>query len=191
MRFNHLSRREFVTLLGTATATWPVAARAQQMARTRHIGVLMAWAEDQPEGKAEAGALQDGLSKLGWTAGRNVQIDYRWPGNDIDRIRAAANELVATKPDVLVARSTPETAAFSQATHTIPIVFVGTVDPLGSGFIASLARPGGNATASLTSGPRSAANGSNCSSRFRQNSPMSPSFSMPRRRPMRTFTCAQ
>jgi putative tryptophan/tyrosine transport system substrate-binding protein len=137
MRFNHLSRREFATLLGTATATWPVAARAQQMARTRHIGVLMAWAENQPEGKAEAGALQDGLSKLGWTAGRDVQIDYRWPGNDIDRIRAAANELVATKPDVLIARSTPETAAFLQATHTIPIVFVGTVDPLGSGFIAS------------------------------------------------------
>jgi hypothetical protein len=86
MRFNHLSRREFATLLGTATATWPVAARAQQMARTHHIGVLMAWAENQPEGKAEAGALQDGLSKLGWTAGRDVQIDYRWPGNDIDRI---------------------------------------------------------------------------------------------------------
>ena len=146
MRFNHLSRREFATLLGTATATWPVAARAQQMARTHHIGVLMAWAENQPEGKAEAGALQDGLSKLGWTAGRDVQIDYRWPGNDIDRIRAAANELVATKPDVLIARSTPETAALLQATHTIPIVFVGTVDPLGSGFIASLARPGGNAT---------------------------------------------
>jgi putative tryptophan/tyrosine transport system substrate-binding protein len=141
----NIARRRFVAALG-ATAAWPLAASAQQPARTHHIGVLMAWAENEPEGKAEAGALEDGLSQLGWTAGRNLQIDYRWPGSDIDRIRAAGAELVATKPDVLIARSTPETAALLQATHTIPIVFVGTADPLGSGFIASLARPGGNAT---------------------------------------------
>jgi putative tryptophan/tyrosine transport system substrate-binding protein len=140
-----MRRRQFITLLGGAAA-WPLAARAQQPDRMRRIGVLMNLAADDTEAQARLAAFLQGLQELGWTVGRNVQIDYRWSAADADRIRKSAPELVALAPDVIVATSSPVTAALLQATRTIPIVFVQVADPVGAGLVASLAQPGGNAT---------------------------------------------
>ena len=142
-----MKRREFISLLGGAAAAWPVAARAQQADRMRRIGVLMGLAEDDPETKARLAGFLQGLEKRGWSEGRNVQIDYRFaPASGADQAQALAKELVALQPDVIFAQSTPVAAAVQRESHTLPIVFAGTVDPIGSGFIASLARPGGNMT---------------------------------------------
>ena len=141
-----MKRREFITLLGGAAATWPLAARGQQGERMRQIGVLMAQAEDDPLARASIKAFQDGLNKLGWTEGRTVRIDYRWAASDPDRMRTYAADLVRMAPDVIVAHSPPGLAAVQRQTRTIPIVFVQIVDPVGAGFIQSLAKPGGNAT---------------------------------------------
>src|SRR5229473_5357714 len=147
MQFNRLKRREFITLVGGAAAAWPLAARAQQGERMRRIGVLMASAADDSENQARMAAFLQGLAQLGWTDGRNVRIDIRWATTNADDLRRHAAELAALAPDVLVAASGTSTVApLLQATRTVPIVFVNVIDPVGAGFVASLARPGGNAT---------------------------------------------
>ena len=141
-----MKRREFMTLLGGATATWPMAARAQQRERVPRIGVLMSAPENDPEGQARFAAFRQGLQKLGWTEGRNIRIDVRWGAGDPVLDRRYASELVALMPDVILATASPTVAALEAATSTIPIVFAHAVDPVGAGFVDSLARPGGNAT---------------------------------------------
>jgi putative tryptophan/tyrosine transport system substrate-binding protein len=138
-------RREFITLLGGAAA-WPLVARAQQTDRVRRIGVLMNLAADDPESQRRMTAFVQGLQQLGWTDGRNVRIETRWGAADVDRFRSYAAELVALAPDVILASGHPSVVALQQATRTVPIVFLQVVDPVGAGFVASLARPGGNAT---------------------------------------------
>jgi ABC-type uncharacterized transport system substrate-binding protein len=139
-----MRRRNFITLLGGAAAGWPLAARAQQGERVRRIGVLMHLATDDPEGQARFAAFLQGLQQLGWTDGRNVRIDTRWGANNADRGRYAA-ELVALAPDVILASTTPAMMALQQSTRTVSVVFVNVADPVGAGFVESLARPG-NAT---------------------------------------------
>jgi putative tryptophan/tyrosine transport system substrate-binding protein len=141
-----MRRREFVTLLGGAAAAWPLAARAQQPDRMRRIGVLMNLAADDREGQARLTAFVQGLQQLGWTVGRNLQIDTRWAAADADLFRRYASELVAPAPDVILATTSSAVAALQQATRSVPIVFVLVIDPVGQGFVASLPRPGGNAT---------------------------------------------
>ena len=140
------SRREFITLLGGAAVMGSPLARAQQGERMRRIGVLMNLASDDTEGQARLAAFHQGLQQLGWTVGRNVQIDYRWGAGNADRIRKFAAELVALAPDVILSTGSPSVAALQQATRTVPVVFVTVVDPVSSGFVDSLARPGGNIT---------------------------------------------
>jgi len=144
-----IGRREFITLLGGAAVGWPLAARAQQAERMRRIGVLMNLAADDPEAPARVAALAQGLGELGWAAGRNVMIDYRWGAGDTERIRKHAAELVALAPQVILVNSSQAVAILLQATRTVPIVFVGLPDPVGAGFVNSLARPGGNVTGFL------------------------------------------
>jgi putative ABC transport system substrate-binding protein len=140
-----MRRREFITLLGGAAA-WPQAAHAQQGARLRRLGVLIPYAESDAEAQSEIAAFRQTLEHLGWRDGGNLAIEYRWAGGDPSRIRAYAKELVALAPDAIFCRTTPVTAALAQETRTIPIVFVNVSDPVGAGFAASIARPGGNIT---------------------------------------------
>jgi len=140
-----MKRREFITLLGGAAA-WPLTARAQQPGRMRRIGVLMNLAENDPESQARIAAFREGLAKLGWTEGRNVQIKYRWIAGDPDRARTYAAELVKLKPDVIFAATASSLWPLQQETRSVPIVFVQVADPVAAGFIANLARPGGNIT---------------------------------------------
>src|SRR5712692_5926737 len=146
MQFDQSKRREFITLLGGTAAAWPLAARAQQPAQVRRVGMLIGYAENDPETQARLLAFRKELEHLGWTEGRNVRIDYRFAPARPDQAQSFAKELVALRPDVLVGNSTPSTAALLRETRTVPIVFVGVSDPLGSGFVTSIARPGGNAT---------------------------------------------
>ena len=140
-----MKRPDFITLLGGAAAAWPLAAQAQPGERIRRIGLLMYLPADDPEGQARFAALVQALTQLGWTEGRNLRIDTRWA--NADDIRSHAMELAALAPDVLVAGTGTATAApLLQATRTVPIVFVSVIDPVGAGFVASLAQPGGNAT---------------------------------------------
>ena len=142
-----MKRREFITLLGgAAAASWPLAARAQQPERMRRIGVLMTTGADDPESQRRMTAFVQGLQELGWTDGRNVRIDTRWSASDADLGRRYAAELVALAPDVILASGGTVVGTLLQASRTVPIVFTLTVDPVGAGFVASLARPGGNAT---------------------------------------------
>jgi putative ABC transport system substrate-binding protein len=141
-----MKRREFITMLGGAAAAWPLAARAQQPEKMRRIGVLMNTATDDPEGKARNAAFERRLQELGWTDGRNVRIDYRWGAGDVDRIRRYAAELVSLSPDVILTVGSATAGPLLQATRTVPIVFVQAPDPVGAGFVDSLARPGGNVT---------------------------------------------
>ena len=140
-----MNRRAFITLLGGAAAAWPLAARAQQADRMRRIGVLMIQAADDPEGQARLAAFRQGLEQLGWSEGQNLRIDARWATANED-IRKHATELAALAPDLILATATAAVTPLQQATRAIPIVFVSVVDPVGAGFVASLARPGGNAT---------------------------------------------
>jgi putative ABC transport system substrate-binding protein len=140
-----MRRREFIKLLGGAATAWPLTARAQQLDHLGRIGVLFG-PEDDPQVKAQLAAFRQGLERLGWSEGRNVEIKYRFVSGTIDRTQLLASELIAWQPDVLFVDSTRYTAALQQQTRTIPIVFNGVADPIGSGFIASLARPGGNLT---------------------------------------------
>src|SRR6516165_12434938 len=141
-----MRRREFIAVIGSVAAAWPFAARAQRAERPRRIGVLMARAANDPEGQKQAAALQRGIEQLGWSPGRNVEIEYRWLAGDASRAEALAKELLDWRPDILVANSTPSLVAARQATSTIPIVFVAVADPVAQGFVQSLARPGGNIT---------------------------------------------
>jgi putative ABC transport system substrate-binding protein len=141
-----MRRREFITLLGGATVAWPLAARAQQTDQVRRIGALMGYASTDPEGQALLAEFTRHLAELGWTEGRNVRIEVRWGASDVDLQRTFANELISLQPDVLLASSTPSTAALARETQTIPIVFALVADPIGSRFVASLSRPGGNLT---------------------------------------------
>jgi putative ABC transport system substrate-binding protein len=139
------TRRQFVALLGGAAA-WPLVARAQQPDRMRRIGVLMSLAADDPQGQARLAAFLQALQQLGWTDGRNVQIDTRWAAGNADKIRKYATELVTLAPDVILASGGSVAGRLIQVTRTVPIVFTQTPDPVGAGFVDSLARPGGNAT---------------------------------------------
>ena len=140
-----MRRREFITLLGGAAAAWPIAARAQQPERMRRIGVLSGLAANDPDSQARNAAFLQGLQQLGWTDGRNVQIEYRWGAGNADNIRKYAAELAALAPDVILVTGGAVEQVL-QATCAVPIVFTVVPDPVGSGFVASLARPGGNAT---------------------------------------------
>ena len=141
-----IGRRQFITLLGGAAVAWPLAARGQQAERVRRIGVLMPFAENDPDAMAQLSGFMQGLAQLGWTDGRNVRMDLRWAVGNVDRTRMFAKELVDLQPDVILAHSTPATAALQRETRTIPIVFAVVSDPVGVGFVASLPRPGGNLT---------------------------------------------
>jgi putative ABC transport system substrate-binding protein len=144
-----MRRREFITLIGGATTAWPLAAHAQQGDRVRRIGVLIGYSEDDPETKTRLEALRQRLEKRGWSEGRNVRIEARFGAGSSDRYQPLADELVALQPDVIVAHTTPVAAALQRASRTIPIVFVNVSDPIGSGFITSLAKPEGNLTGVL------------------------------------------
>src|SRR5215831_9741123 len=138
---SHIGRRKFLaTLLGGAAAAWPLAARAQQPERMRRIGVLMNLAADDAEGQARVAAFVHDLQQLGWSDGRNVRIDYRWAAGDAGRFQRYAEELLALVPDVILASATPSIQALQQATRTVPIVFAIVADPVGAGFVDSLAR---------------------------------------------------
>jgi putative ABC transport system substrate-binding protein len=141
-----MRRRQFTRLLGGATVAWSVAAYAQPTERMRRIGILTFSAESDPEGQSSVAAFREELGKLGWIEGRNIGINIRWAAADLESMKRFAKELVALQPDFILTSSTPATAAMLQATRTIPIVFVIVADPVGSGFVASLPRPGGNAT---------------------------------------------
>src|SRR5262249_297468 len=145
-RGDRMRRREFITLLGGATAAWPLAARAQQGERVPRIGVLMTVGGDDPEALARLAAFHQGLQEAGWVVGRNLRIDYRWGAGDADLFRRYAAELVALVPDVILATSGTTVPWLVQATRSVPIVFTQTPDPVAAGFVASLARPGGNIT---------------------------------------------
>ena len=138
-----MRRREFIAMLGGAAA-WPLAARAQQS--VRRVGVLMGYAEDDPEAQLRYAAFQQRLAALGWTEGRNLKIDIRWTSADVSRAATFAKELVALQPEVILTNTTPVTAALKGETQTIPLVFTAVSDPIGSGFVKTLARPGGNIT---------------------------------------------
>ena len=141
-----MRRRKFISLLGGAAVAWPLLAGAQQGERMRRIGVLMITAADDPEGQARISAFLQGLHQLGWTDGRNVRLDYRWTAANADEIRKYATELVALAPDVILATGASTMGPLLQATRAVPIVFAYVADPVGAGFVDSLARPGGNAT---------------------------------------------
>jgi putative ABC transport system substrate-binding protein len=142
-----MKRREFISFLGGAAAAWPLAtARAQESGRVRRVGVLLALFDSDPEGQPRIAAFQQELENLGWTEGRNIQIEYRWASGDADRFRAFAAELVATRPDVLTAHTSASAQALARATRTIPIIFAMVSDPVGSGLAASLSEPGRNAS---------------------------------------------
>ena len=138
-----MRRRDFITLIGGATAAWPLAARAQQS--ERRIGVLLSTVDDS-DGQARVTALREGLQKFGWTEGRNLRFDTRWAAGDTDRMRTYVTELVQANPDAILANGSPAVAALRQETRSIPIVFAAVIDPLGQGFVYNLARPGSNIT---------------------------------------------
>jgi putative tryptophan/tyrosine transport system substrate-binding protein len=148
-----MRRREFITMLGGAAVAWPFAAGAQQLEVVRRIGVLMGFAESDREGQTFVAAFREGLQKLGWVEGRNIRIDYRWTALDKELIQRFAKELVALQPDLILTQSTPATAELLRQTRTIPIVFALVADPIGSGFVASFPRPGGNITGFVTMEP--------------------------------------
>ena len=141
-----MRRRDFITLFGRAAAAWPLAASAQRADQVRRVGVLMSLAADDPESSRRLTAFVQGLQGLGWTDGRNARLDIRWGAGQADRIRKYAEELVALAPDVIIATASPIVAALQQTSRTVPIVFVHVVDPVGAGYVRSLARPGGNTT---------------------------------------------
>src|ERR1700732_2570798 len=149
-----MRRREFITLIGGAAAAWPFAVRAQQDQRVRRIGVLMGdFPENNPEARAVVAAFGEELQKLGWTEGRNIRIDTRWAAADIEAMRRFAKELVGQQPELILLTNTPAAATLLQRPRSIPIVFVQVTDPVGSGFVASIPRPGGNVTGFITMAP--------------------------------------
>src|SRR5262252_2906868 len=152
-----MRRREFIAVIGGAVLTWPMTARAQQADRMRKIGVLMGWPESDPEAQSERAAFVHELQKLGWADGRNLRIDTRWAAPaDPESMHRLAKELVAMQPDLILSQSTPATTALLQETRTIPVIFGIVADPIGSGFVASFPRPGGNATGFAVTEPTQA-----------------------------------
>jgi len=141
-----MRRRDFIKVIAGSAATWPLAAGAQQPGGMRHLGVLLAFDESDPRPQRWLTSFTKGLAELGWTTGRNLQTDIRWAGNDVNLMQKFARELVALKPSLILAFGTPVTAALQRETRTIPIVFAIVSDPVGEGFVASLAHPGGNIT---------------------------------------------
>jgi len=141
-----MRRRDLITLLGGAVAAWPLVGRAQQRGRMKRIGVLLGFPVDSPAALLNITAFVQGLQELGWSIGRNMQVEYRWGATDAERARKAAAELVALEPDVILVNSGANTEILLEATRRLPIVFVTAIDPVGAGLVASLARPGGNAT---------------------------------------------
>jgi putative tryptophan/tyrosine transport system substrate-binding protein len=141
-----MKRREFITMVGGAAASWPFATEAQQSDRVKHVGVLFVRAPNDPEGQIHAQVFEQEMQKLGWAKDHNVRFDYRWAAGDAERISAFAKELVDTRSDVIIGHTTAAVKALLRETRTIPIVFVAVTDPIGSGFVSSLSRPGGNVT---------------------------------------------
>jgi len=141
-----MKRRDFIKAVVSSAAVWPLAARAQQPNRMRRIGVLLGFDESDHEAQSWVAAFREELRKLGWTEGRNIEINTRWAKADVELMKRSANELVMLQPDFILTSSTPATAVMLQHTRTIPIIFLLVADPVGSGFVASLPRPGGNAT---------------------------------------------
>ena len=141
-----MRRRDFIKTVGGAAAAWSLAARAQQGEHMRRIGVLLPNAADDPQGQARLTSFVQALERLGWTDGRNVRLETRWGGGDSTRSRKQAAELIALEPDVILVNTSVIVAILQQVTQTVPIVFVGVIDPVGAGFVANLARPGGNTT---------------------------------------------
>jgi ABC-type uncharacterized transport system substrate-binding protein len=161
-----MRRREFITLVGGAAATWPLVARAQQAQPMRRIGVLNNLSDDDPEGRERMAAFLQSLQQLGWSDGRNLKIDYRWGANDADRVRRYAAELVALAPDVILTAGTLSVAVLQQATRSVPIVFGSVIDPVGAGFVETLARPGANITGFTVFEYGISQNGWSCSSKL-------------------------
>jgi putative tryptophan/tyrosine transport system substrate-binding protein len=147
-----MRRRSFIAGLGSAAA-WPLAVRGQQGERVRRVGVLVGYEENDRDAKVWLSLFMQGLAQLGWTDGRNLRMDIRWPGGDVDRVRMLAKEIVDLRPDVILSISTPVTAAVRRETQTIPIVFAVVGDPVGDRFVASLSRPGGNVTGFMVQEP--------------------------------------
>jgi putative ABC transport system substrate-binding protein len=141
-----MRRRDIITLVGGVAVAWPLPAHAQQPDRIGRIGVLMLYPENDPQGQLRATAFQEGLQKLGWVVGRNVQIDFQWGFGDADWLRSAAAQLLRLAPDVILANGTPAAKTMQQATHTVPIIFIAGSDPILDGLVPSLAHPGGNLT---------------------------------------------
>jgi putative ABC transport system substrate-binding protein len=141
-----MRRREFITLLGGAATAWPIAVHAQQPSQMRRIGMLTGFTSNDPGGQVRLTAFAQGLQQLGWTVGRNVRIETRWGAGDAERYRRYAEELVALAPDVILAAGASAVAALQQSSRSVPIVFANVLDPVGAGYVATLARPGGNAT---------------------------------------------
>ena len=142
-----MNRRDLITLLGGATVAWPIACPAEQAEQVRRLGVLMGFAETDPDSQANLAAFREALQKLGWVEGQNIRINIRWPiPADLGSMQRFAKELVALRPDIILSHITPTTAALLQQTRTIPIVFATVSDPVGSGFVASFPQPGGNVT---------------------------------------------
>jgi putative ABC transport system substrate-binding protein len=139
-----MNRRQFITLLGGAAVSWPLAARAQQPDRVRRIGVLMLYPENDSEGQLRATAFRQGLQKLGWTVGRNVEIDFQWGLGDADWIRSAGAQLLRLAPDVILANGTPAARTMQQSSRTVPVIFIAGSDPVVDGLVMSLGHPGGN-----------------------------------------------
>jgi putative tryptophan/tyrosine transport system substrate-binding protein len=148
-----MRRREFITLLGGAAAAWPPTARAQRPQRMRRIGVLMGYVEGDADAQSNVAAFREEFQKLGWRQDQNVRFEYRWATSNVELMQRYAKELVALAPDLILSSGTPTTAALVQQTSTIPIVFTVVVDPVGSGFVASLARPGRNVTGFMNLDP--------------------------------------
>jgi putative tryptophan/tyrosine transport system substrate-binding protein len=148
-----MRRRELIALIVGTAAAWPFATGAQQLEVVRRIGVLMGFAESDREGQTFVAAFRESLQKLGWVEGRNIRIDYRWTALDKELIQRFAKELVALQPDLILTQSTPATAELLQQTRTIPIVFALVADPIGSGFVMSFPKPGGNITGFVTMEP--------------------------------------
>ena len=141
-----IGRREFISALCGVAAAWPLAARAQQASGMRRVGVLLVYNELDQDVQGWLATFRKTLAKLGWTEGQNIKFDYRWVGNDATRMQQGAKELIALRPDMILSPSSPTTGILLRQTRTIPIVFINIVDPVGQGFVASLSRPGGNAT---------------------------------------------
>jgi putative tryptophan/tyrosine transport system substrate-binding protein len=141
-----IKRRQFITLLGGAAIAWPLAAHAQQRERLRRVGVLTPFPANDAEGQARLTAFAQALQQAGWTVGQNLRLDYRWGDGKAETMRKYAAELAALAPDVILANSSAAVSALLQVTRTVPIVFAAVADPVGAGYVESLARPGGNAT---------------------------------------------